>query len=96
MKYITRLSVVIALAGVVFSAPGQMTNVLLRTDFDGDAGQGNYTGGYSYCVAGTDAGNPLPVGVNNIGVTAGVGVGGSSAYEVSPDYTDHQHGNIGG
>jgi hypothetical protein len=39
-------------------------------------------------VAGTDAGNPLPVSVNNIGVTTGAGAGGSSAYEVSPDYTD--------
>jgi hypothetical protein len=88
MKYSTQLSVVLALAGGVLSMAGQTTNVILQTDFDGDAGQGNYTGGYSYCVAGTDAGNPLPVTVNNLGVTAGVGVGGSSAYETSPNYTD--------
>jgi hypothetical protein len=88
MKIIQSAIVVAAIVGTLSAASAQTTNVILQTDFDGDAGQGNYTGGYAYCVAGTDAGNPLPVSVNNLGVTAGVGVGGSSAYEASPNYTD--------
>jgi hypothetical protein len=88
MKTIQNAIVVAAIVGTLSAASAQTTNVILQTDFDGDAGQGNYTGGYAYCVAGTDAGNPLPVSVNNLGVTPGAGVGGSSAYEASPNYTD--------
>ena len=90
MKYITQLSVVFALASAVFSAPGQTTttNIILQTDFDGDAGQGNYITSASWVFAGTGAGSPLPIFINYYGVTNGMGVGGSSNYIASPDYTD--------
>lgn len=86
MKAITQLSVLFALASVVFTAPGQTTNIILQTDFDGDASQGNYNSSYGYCVAGSSAGNAL-AGLINGGVTAGSGIGGTSANMASGDYT---------
>jgi hypothetical protein len=86
MKSITQLSVFFAIAGVVLTAPGQTTNVILQTDFDGDAGQGNFTGASSWAGAGSELGTAA-AGINAQGLTTGIGVGGSSANEISPDYT---------
>ena len=85
MKPIAQLSVLFAIAGMAFTAPGQTTNIILQTDFDGDAGQGNYSDSYGYCVAGSSAGSVL-AGFNG-GLTSGVGVDGSYANAISPDYT---------
>lgn len=87
MKAIAKLSILFALAGVVFAASGQTTtNVILQTDFDGDEGQGNLTGTSSWAGAGSEQGTAL-AGIYTQGLTTGIGVGGSSANEIAPDYT---------
>lgn len=88
MKSLKQLLAIFAISSALFTALGQTTNVILQTDFDGDAGQGNYVTSGSWVYAGTDAGSPLPIFINYYGVTNGLGVGGSSNYIASPDYTD--------
>ncbi|MGC9944484.1 MAG: hypothetical protein ABSE48_21885 [Verrucomicrobiota bacterium] len=78
--------VVAAVVGTLSVASAQTTNVILQTDFDGDAGEGNYSYAYAYCVAGSSTG-PSATGFSGGQVQAGVGVNGSSANYVSPDYT---------
>jgi hypothetical protein len=85
MKSIKQLLVTLGLAGAVSSAAAQTTNIILQTDFDGDAGQGNLNYGYGYAVAGSSAGAAL-AGYTG-GITPGVGVEGTSANAISPDYT---------
>jgi hypothetical protein len=70
---------------MVSVAAAQTTNVILETDFDGDAGEGNLSSNYGYCVAGSSTGNSL-AGFSG-GITPGVGVAGTSANSISPDYT---------
>ena len=48
MKSIKQLLAVFGIAGVVSAATAQTTNIILQTDFDGDAGQGNFSDGYGY------------------------------------------------
>ncbi|HTR40460.1 MAG TPA: hypothetical protein VMH87_02430 [Pseudomonadales bacterium] len=86
MKTIQQVIVAAAIAGTLFSASAQTTNVILQTDFDGDAGEGNYSFAYGYCVAGTSAGSSA-TGFSGGGVQAGIGVGGTSANYISPDYS---------
>jgi hypothetical protein len=88
MKSIAQLSVFFAIAGVAFTAPGQTTNLIFGTDFDGGAGNGNFEYGYATGWAGTDAGGGLGAVFNYLGVVAGAGVNGTSALEASPDYTE--------
>ncbi len=82
---ITRLLAVLGVASLMSTAGAQTTNIILQTDFDGDAGEGNFNNDYGYCVAGSSAGSVL-AGYSG-GITAGVGVGGTFANSISPDYT---------
>lgn len=70
---------------MVSGAPGQTTNVILETDFDDDAGEGNLNNDYGYCVAGSSSGTSL-VGESG-GVIPGIGTGGTSANSATPNYT---------
>jgi hypothetical protein len=85
MKSMKQLLITIGIASVVSIAAADTTNIILQTDFDGDAGEGNLNNDYGYCVAGSSAGTAL-AGYDG-GITAGVGVGGTSANSISPDYT---------
>src|SRR5208337_4902555 len=85
MKSIKQLLMVFGIAGMVSGATAQTTNVILQTDFDGDAGEGNINNNYGYAYAGSSAGS-VPAGYSG-GITAGVGVGGTAANSISPDYT---------
>ena len=67
------------------TAGAQTTNIILQTDFDNDAGEGNFNNNYGYCVAGSSAGSVL-AGYSG-GITGGIGVGGTSGNSISPDYT---------
>ena len=85
MKSIKQLLIIFGIAGAVSAATAQTTNIILQTDFDGDAGEGNFNNDYGYCVAGSSAGSAL-AGYSG-GLTAGAGVGGTFANSISPDYT---------
>jgi hypothetical protein len=85
LSRITRLLAVLGAASLMSNAGAQTTNIILQTDFDGDAGEGNFNNNYGYCVAGSSAGSVLAAYTG--GITAGVGVGGTSANSISPDYT---------
>ena len=85
MKFIKPLFITLGFAAMVFVASAQSTNVLVQTDYDGDAGQGNLNYSYGYCVAGSSAGSALAG--NSGGVTAGTGVDGTSAAAYTADYT---------
>jgi hypothetical protein len=86
MKSIKQFAVILWLATMASGATAQITNIILQTDFDGDAGEGNYNNDYyGYCVAGSSAGSVLAAYTG--GIMAGVGVGGTSANYQSPDYT---------
>jgi hypothetical protein len=82
---ITRLLAVFGVASLISTAGAQITNVILETDFDGDAGEGNFNNDYGYCVAGSSAGSVL-AGYSG-GITDGAGVGGTYANSISPNYT---------
>ncbi len=82
---IIRLLAVLGIASLMSTAVAQTTNVILQTDFDGDAGEGNIINDYGYCVAGSSAGSVL-AGYSG-GITPGAGVDGSLANSISPDYT---------
>jgi hypothetical protein len=85
MKTIRHLiSTFLAVAGAL-SATAQTTNIILETDFDGDAGEGNFANDYGYSFAGSSSG-ASPSGYSG-GITAGVGVDGTSANYESPDFT---------
>lgn len=87
MKLSKHLFAILGLSGALTAAMGQTTtNVILQTDFDGDANEGNFSYAYGYCVAGSSAGS-VSAAFTGGGVASGVGVDGSSASEVSPDYT---------
>ena len=81
----TRPLAVLGAAGLMSTAVAQTTNIIVQTDYDGDAGEGNFNNNYGYCVAGSSAGSVL-AGYSG-GITAGVGVGGTFANSISPDYT---------
>ncbi|MGH7976307.1 MAG: hypothetical protein ACREC8_06560, partial [Limisphaerales bacterium] len=82
-----RQSLIILGITVMLSAVrAQTTNFILQTDFDGDAGEGNFNDFYGYCVAGSSAGTAL-AGFEGGGILPGVGVDGTSANSESPDYT---------
>jgi hypothetical protein len=85
MKSIRQLLAIVSIAGVVSAVSAQTTNIILQTDFDNDAGEGNFNNDYGYCVAGSSAGSSL-AGYTG-GITAGVGVGGTYANSISPNYT---------
>src|SRR5277367_724971 len=85
MKSLKRCLVILGFAGMVADATAQTTNVILTTDYDGDAGEGNFNTGYGYCVAGSSSGNSL-TGESG-GITSGVGVGGTFANSITADYT---------
>ncbi|HEY1787882.1 MAG TPA: hypothetical protein VGJ73_06985 [Verrucomicrobiae bacterium] len=86
MKIIQIAASVAAMAGILSIASAQTTNVILQTDFDGDAGEGNYSFAYGYCVAGTSGGSSATA-FSGGGVQTGIGVDGTSANYISPDYT---------
>jgi hypothetical protein len=85
MKSVKQILAILSLTGAVAAASGQTTNVILQTDFDGDAGQGNINYSYGYAVAGSSGG--AVAASYSGGITAGVGVNGTSANAISPDYT---------
>jgi hypothetical protein len=85
MKTLQQILVIGSMVGMLSATSAQTTNVILQTDFDGDAGEGNYSYAYGYCVAGTSAGSSA-TGFTGGGVQAGIGVGGTSANYISPDY----------
>ncbi|HTR42096.1 MAG TPA: hypothetical protein VMH87_10825 [Pseudomonadales bacterium] len=84
MKSLKQSLVLFCLAGSVFGAAAQTTNLILETDFDGDAGEGNLNSNYGYCVAGSSTGTSL-AGYSG-GITPGVGVNATSANSISPNY----------
>ncbi|HEY3916112.1 MAG TPA: hypothetical protein VGN61_16625 [Verrucomicrobiae bacterium] len=82
--YLSVILAAVALAGAM-PAMAQTTNIILQTDYDGDAGEGNFNDAYGYCVAGSSAGT---VGANSTGgVISGAGVGGTFANSITPNYT---------
>jgi hypothetical protein len=85
MKSLRQTLIILGIAGVVCAAPAQTTNIILQTDFDGDAGEGNLNNDYGYAVAGSSAGSVL-AGFSG-GITEGAGVDGTAANSISPDYT---------
>jgi hypothetical protein len=85
MKSIKQIFLVLGLSSIVSAATAQTTNIILQTDFDGDAGEGNLSNDYGYAYAGSSAGTVL-AGYSGA-ITAGVGVGGTSANSISPDFT---------
>ncbi|HWD18361.1 MAG TPA: hypothetical protein VHB20_03715 [Verrucomicrobiae bacterium] len=88
MNLRVQFSILCGIAGVALAAPGQTTNMIFGTDFDGGSGNGNFQYGYATGWAGTDAGGGLGAVFNYLGVVANAGVDGSSALEASPDYTE--------
>jgi hypothetical protein len=85
MKTIRHLIIAFLAVAGALSATAQTTNIILQTDFDGDAGEGNYNNSYGYSFAGSSDGS-VPSGYSG-GITAGVGVDGTSANDISPDFT---------
>lgn len=85
MKSIHQSLIILSVAGMVSAASAQTTNIILQTDFDGDAGEGNLINDYGYAYAGSSAGT-VPAGYSG-GITVGAGVGGTAANSISPDYT---------
>lgn len=61
------------------------TNFILATDFDGDAGEGNFADSYGYCSAGSSTGTSL-AGYSG-GILAGTGVDGTYANSETANYT---------
>src|SRR5271170_4076196 len=85
MKSIKQIFIVLGISGLVSAATAQTTNLILQTDFDGDAGEGNFNDAYGYAYAGSSAGSAA-AGYSG-GLTAGAGVDGTTANSISPDYT---------
>src|SRR4029077_19773901 len=85
MESIKQILMVLGFSAVASIATGQTTNIILQTDFDGDAGEGNFNFSYGYAVAGSSAGSVI-AGFSG-GLTGGAGTGGSFANAISPDYT---------
>jgi hypothetical protein len=86
MKVIQTAIVAAALAGMLSAASAQTTNVILQTDFDGDAGMGNGGGCGGYAGFGSElGGEPLPY---TAAVAPGIGVGGTSAAQIIGDFSD--------
>jgi len=75
----------VSIVGVASAVSAQTTNIILQTDFDNDAGEGNFNNSYGYSVAGSSAGASLAG--NSESITAGAGVGGTYANSSSPNYT---------
>jgi|SRR5665213_74004 len=86
MKSIKQLLIALGIAAVTTVARAQVTNIILQTDFDTDADEGNFNNSYGYCVAGSSAGSAL-AGLESGGILAGTGVDGTAANSESPDYT---------
>ena len=61
------------------------TNFIFETDFDDDAGEGNFANSYGYCVAGSSTGSSL-TGYSG-GILAGTGVNGTYANSETANYT---------
>ena len=87
MKTMTQLLAILGIASMVSAATAQTTNLILQTDFDGDAGQGNFANDYGYVAVGSSSTpNPIPAGFG-AAITPGIGVSGTAANSVSVDYT---------
>ena len=85
MKSVKQLIMALAIAATVSTVTAQTTNIILQTDFDQDAGEGNFNSDYGYCVAGASSGSALTGDFSAI--TGGAGVDGTSANVLSPNYT---------
>jgi hypothetical protein len=85
MESIKQIFMVLSFSAIASIATGQTTNIILQTDFDGDAGEGNLNFSYGYAVAGSSAGSVL-AGFSG-GITGGAGTNGTFANAISPDYT---------
>jgi hypothetical protein len=77
-----KLLLAICAAGGISAASAQTTNIIFGTDFEGN---GNYTVAYGYAYAGGNLGGSPTAFVG--GITAGVGVTNSSAFDSMPDFT---------
>jgi hypothetical protein len=86
VKSMKQLSIILGITVMLSAVRAQTTNIILQTDFDGDAGEGNFNDFYGYCVAGSSDGTAL-AGFEGGGILADVGVDGTSANSESPDYT---------
>jgi hypothetical protein len=82
---IPRLLTVLGVVSLISTADAQTTNIILQTDFDDDAGEGNFYNDYGYCIAGSSTGTSA-AGESG-GITAGAGLGGTFANSVTADYT---------
>ena len=91
MKSIKRLLAILGIAGAVSVAAAQTTNVILQTDFDGDAGEGNFANGfYGYVAVGSSSAaannQTIPAGFTD-GIVGGLGVSNSFCNSATVDYT---------
>jgi len=89
MKSIKQLLAILGIAGAVSAATAQTTNIILQTDFDGDANQGNYNTYYGYTAAGYGIGasSGSCVAGNSFTLSGGTGVGGTTNLTSVADYS---------
>ena len=91
MKSIHQLLVIIAIVAVASAASAQTTNIILQTDFDGGAGEGNFiSNNYGYVAVGSSSsaanGATIPAGYTE-GIVGGLGVTNSTCNSATVDYT---------
>ena len=91
MKPIKQLLAIVGIAGTFSAATAQMTNVILQTDFDSDAGEGNFANGfYGYVAVGSSSAaannQTIPAGFTE-GIIGGIGVSNSFCNSAAVDYT---------
>lgn len=91
MKSIKQWLAIFGIASAVSTAMAQITNVILETDFDGDAGQGNFANNnYGYVAVGSSSAaansQTIPAGYTE-GILGGIGVGGTTGNSATVDYT---------
>src|ERR1700690_1662858 len=84
MKFIKQLLIVLGIAGMASFAAAQTTNIILLTDFDNDAGLGNFGFSYGYAAVGSSAGT-VAAGFSG-GITGAAGGGGTFSNSITPDY----------
>lgn len=91
MKSIKQTLAILVIASAVSAAMAQMTNVILQTDFDSDAGEGNFANNnYGYVAVGSSSADPIgyhiPAGYTE-GIVGGLGVTNSVCNSATVDYT---------
>ncbi len=91
MKSTKQSFAILVIASAVSTAMAQMTNIVLQTDFDSDAGEGNFANNnYGYVAVGSSSADPIayhiPAGYTE-GIVGGLGVTNSVCNSATVDYT---------